>query len=461
MTSIKITLINNTILFLNRQILILNSYSANKFMKKKEKDEEPLIVEEELSKYEKFRLSLSMLKQSERSLFLIFFLNFLMSFQFYILSTLVPLYFTDEHDLSDLLSGVIFGVFGVSIGLTSIIIGKYSSLFSLKTGLFLSSIWGFSGFVMLLFNQLYLSIVAVVTFEAVSCAISWQFIEQGINAYSTIEVRAYSTSILYMFNYLAGILAGLFIDVIYDRLEYKVSLYIVLFGTAGGTCLLSFLLIFCLRNIRQQWEIRKSGEIENKKKFIKYCCLIALLILLRSACFGHLDTTFPKYLTRVMDDDSAHFGSLLAVHSVTIMSVIFFSTIFLYYYTSYTLIATGALIGSMSSAILIAWEAYPAFYLTVIGISIGEALWVPRLLDYTYQIAPRNQENIYLALCNCPFYFGMILTGISSGLLLEEYCPDDGEKHCYVIWVVISSSSVFISLMIFTFRKLLEDKEHL
>ena len=157
MTSIKITLINNTILFLNRQILILNSYSANKFMKKKEKDEEPLIVEEE---------------QSERSLFLIFFLNFLMSFQFYILSTLVPLYFTDEHDLSDLLSGVIFGVFGVSIGLTSIIIGKYSSLFSLKTGLFLSSILGFSGFVMLLFNQLYLSIVAVVTFEAVSCAIS-------------------------------------------------------------------------------------------------------------------------------------------------------------------------------------------------------------------------------------------------------------------------------------------------
>ena len=141
-------------------------------MKKKEKDEEPLIVEEELSKYEKFRLSLSMLKQSERSLFLIFFLNFLMSFQFYILSTLVPLYFTDEHDLSDLLSGVIFGVFGVSIGLTSIIIGKYSSLFSLKTGLFLSSILGFSGFVMLLFNQLYLSIVAVVTFEAVSCAIS-------------------------------------------------------------------------------------------------------------------------------------------------------------------------------------------------------------------------------------------------------------------------------------------------
>ena len=92
-------------------------------------------------------------------------------------------------------------------------------------------------------------------------------------------------------------------------------------------------------------------------------------------------------------------------------------------------------------------------------ISIGESLWVPRLLDYTYKISPKEHEKVFLALSNCPFYFGMIITGLTSGALLVAYCPEDGEQQCNMIWVIVFLSSFAISLSIVLLRSFLEEPQ--
>ena len=94
-------------------------------------------------------------------------------------------------------------------------------------------------------------------------------------------------------------------------------------------------------------------------------------------------------MVRTVGSD-AHFGYMLAIHSLTMLFGVFFLTILTYKFSSYTLIITGGLIGSLSSALLIFETEYVTIIVFVVLISIGEALWVPRLLDYTLEIAPET-----------------------------------------------------------------------
>lgn len=155
-----------------------------------------------------------------------------------------------------------------------------------------------------------------------------------------------------------------------------------------------------------------------------------MVTILRSGCFGHLDATFPKYLVR-QSGGKAHFGAYLALHSVTMLVGALGFTPLAYVMSSYSLIVVGGFMGSIAPLILVFGMSSFNSVIFVIIISCGECIWIPRLLDYTLKIAPKGSEGTYLALCNCPFYFAMILTGVFSGSLLENFCPENHQKDCY------------------------------
>ena len=94
-------------------------------------------------------------------------------------------------------------------------------------------------------------------------------------------------------------------------------------------------------------------------------------------------------MVRTVGSD-AHFGYMLAIHSFTMLFGVFFLTILTYKFSSYTLIVTGGLIGSLSSVFLFFETNYFTIVVFVVLISIGESLWVSRLLDYTVEVAPES-----------------------------------------------------------------------
>ena len=388
----------------------------------------PLVEEVRDSVTEQFSVSLGILWRSESSLFRIFILNFLMSFQFHFLVLLVPIYFTDEHDLSDLLSGTIFGIFGILIGVLSILISCYSNKISLRTILVVSSMLGLVGFILMGFANMYLSLFSIIVFQSLSCAISWPFTEFGIKVYADPDARDMACSIYYMCNYVSGVVAGVFVDIVWTLFEDDTALYQILYFTQAASCLVSVVVALGLRDVIPERFISGRTNVLKSKTFWRYVGLISLMVVMESACFGHLDSTFPKYLMRITDDDAAHFGLMFAAHTAIIMISIFIFAGLDFYYESYGLIVIGSAIGAVSTISLVFWENYVSFSIMIFGVSVGEALWVVRLLEYTFQVAPEGHESIYLALCNCPFYFGMIITGVTSGILLDEYCPEDGSS---------------------------------
>lgn len=77
----------------------------------------------------------------------------------------------------------------------------------------------------------------------------------------------------------------------------------------------------------------------------------------------------------------------------------------------------------------------------MILLSIGEAIWSPRLNDYTVSVSEEGREGTYMALSSAPLFLAKLPVGILSGVLLQKFCPEsleDGEeRHSRVMWLIV------------------------
>jgi hypothetical protein len=92
-------------------------------------------------------------------------------------------------------------------------------------------------------------------------------------------------------------------------------------------------------------------------------------------------------------------------------------------------------------------------------LTVGEALWSPRLYEYNVAIAPPGREATYVSLGMLPFFLAKLLVGPSSGYLLEAFCPAEGPRQSAVLWAIIGAVTMVGPLGIFLGRGWLEAKE--
>lgn len=72
-------------------------------------------------------------------------------------------------------------------------------------------------------------------------------------------------------------------------------------------------------------------------------------------------------------------------------------------------------------------EMYPLTVMMIIGIAIqglAECFISPRFLEYFSVQAPKGEEGLYLGFSHLHSFFSALLGFISSGFLLDAYCPD-------------------------------------
>lgn len=80
--------------------------------------------------------------------------------------------------------------------------------------------------------------------------------------------------------------------------------------------------------------------------------------------------------------------------------------------------------------------AFPAFFLAVgtspyllfaylFIMTIGEAMWQPRFLQYAAEIAPEGRTGVYMGVAQFPWFMTKVIVPLYSGYLLSRYCPDE------------------------------------
>ncbi|MBU0638532.1 MAG: hypothetical protein KKB50_06680 [Planctomycetes bacterium] len=104
--------------------------------------------------------------------------------------------------------------------------------------------------------------------------------------------------------------------------------------------------------------------------------------------------------------------------------------------------------------------AAPAFLLvfgphwwTLLGylliMTIGEAMWQPRFLQYAAEIAPEGRTGEYMGVAQLPWFLTKVLVPLLySGRLMDRYCPADGPKNTEVMWLIFGCIAMMSSVML-------------
>ncbi|MDD3559255.1 MAG: MFS transporter [Melioribacteraceae bacterium] len=114
-------------------------------------------------------------------------------------------------------------------------------------------------------------------------------------------------------------------------------------------------------------------------------------------------------------------------------------------------------------------SAHPLTVMMIIGIAIqglAECFISPRFLEYFSLQSPKGEEGLYLGFSHLHSFFSALLGFISSGFLLDAYCPDpktlpegltEIQKAAYysdahVIWYYFLAVGLVSALALFIFR---------
>ena len=91
--------------------------------------------------------------------------------------------------------------------------------------------------------------------------------------------------------------------------------------------------------------------------------------------------------------------------------------------------------------------------LFIIVFTIGEAIWSPRLMQFSAEIAPRGKEGAYMSLAVLPYFLGKIGATVMADILTEQYfasgMTEFPEHELSWLWIAIMCLISPIGMVIF------------
>ncbi len=110
----------------------------------------------------------------------------------------------------------------------------------------------------------------------------------------------------------------------------------------------------------------------------------------------------------------------------------------------------GTFVMSLPTFLLALGPYIPTFLAYIIIMSIGEAMWQPRFLQYAAELAPPGRTGEYMGVAQFPWFLTKIVTSIYSGWFLMKFCPEKGPRHTKEMWFIYGliavSSPIFLLL---------------
>lgn len=298
------------------------------------------------------------------------------------------------------------------------------------------------------------------------------------------------------------------------------STYQMIFVVGLGATLVSFLITWF---VRDGVEMNEDGEVEvraveapanlwtalskggadtcrllwstvRERFFWIFMGLLTMTLFVRFVFF-HFHYTFPKYGIRVLGE-GAKIGTIYGVlNPVLIVFLVPFVAMFTKRTSSYRMMIWGSAVSSLACFIAVLpadWfaglthsvlgelvfvkglrmadnmtalassppvpEYWPLIFCIVV-FTVGEAIWSPRLMQFTAEIAPKGKEGTYIALSVLPFFVAKFFVGPLSGFLLKWYTPVDADGKAlaaypdhHMVWVWIGGMAVLSPIGLLVFR---------
>jgi len=104
----------------------------------------------------------------------------------------------------------------------------------------------------------------------------------------------------------------------------------------------------------------------------------------------------------------------------------------------YPMMIWGTLVMAAPTFLLVLTPSPATLLSYILLMSIGEAMWQPRFLQWVAEIAPEGQTGLYMGIGQFPWFLTKVLTGLYSGYFLARYCPVVGPQNTQMMWFIYS-----------------------
>ncbi len=267
----------------------------------------------------------------------------------------------------------------------------------------------------------------------------------AIKKFTSAKTATMGYAMLYAIMNLGGFLPGLISPPV--RKSYGIlGVYWVLVAlTAVGIILVAVILSkktvqMAIANANEETKekIKEEKEYEEKQskkekikyylknfpiKDVRFMYFIFILIPVQTL-FAHNWLTLPPYFSRAFTGIVAenfeffvNFNPLLIFILAPMVAVLTAEK------DTYKMMIAGTFVMAAPTFLLtLGPNIYTVFGYLII-MTIGEAMWQPRFLQWVAEIAPKNMTGIYMGIGQFPWFLTKIITSLYSGWFLMNYCP--------------------------------------
>ena len=105
----------------------------------------------------------------------------------------------------------------------------------------------------------------------------------------------------------------------------------------------------------------------------------------------------------------------------------------------YKMMIYGTIVMSIPTFLLTIGPNMYIFLLYVLLMTIGEAMWQPRFLQWIAEVAPKGMTGLYMGVGQFPWFLTKVITGFYSGWFLMHYIPlntPPSEMHSGMMWFI-------------------------
>ena len=166
--------------------------------------------------------------------------------------------------------------------------------------------------------------------------------------------------------------------------------------------------------------------------------------------FAHNWLTLPMYVERAYRGTwiGDHFEAAINFNPILIFILVPVVAAITQKRKVYNMMIAGTAVMALPTFLLAIGPSFWTLFGYLVLMTVGEAMWQPRFLQYAAEIAPEGRTGAYMGVAQFPWFLTKVVTSLYSGWFLTHYCPREGPTNTETMWFVYGVIAVCSTVML-------------